>query len=57
MSIARDPYPALRTKVTSQTRQVTLLKRFTPAAAFEAGARRSFNLQASDMALADRLRT
>ena len=57
VSIASDPHPALRTKVTRQTRQVMLLKRFTPAAAFEAGVRRSFNLHASDMALADRLRT
>jgi NAD(P)-dependent dehydrogenase (short-subunit alcohol dehydrogenase family) len=48
VSIARDPHPALRNKVTRQTRQVTLLKRFTPTAAFEAGVRRSFNLQTSD---------
>lgn len=51
VSIASDPHPALRNKVTKQTRQVTLLKRFTPAAAFEAGVRRSFNLQTSDTAL------
>jgi NAD(P)-dependent dehydrogenase (short-subunit alcohol dehydrogenase family) len=51
VSIARDPQPALRNKVTRQTRQVTLLKRFTPAAAFEAGVRRTFNLQTSDTAL------
>jgi NAD(P)-dependent dehydrogenase (short-subunit alcohol dehydrogenase family) len=51
VSIARDPHPALRTKVTKQTRQTTLLKRFTPAAAFEAGIRRSFNLRTSDTTL------
>ena len=50
VSIARDPHPALRKKVTKQTRQITLLKRFTPAAAFEAAVRRSFNLQTSDTA-------
>jgi len=50
VSIARDPHPALRNKVTRQTRQVTLLKRLTPAAVFEAGVRRSFKLQASDTA-------
>jgi len=44
VSIARDPHPALRNKVTGQTRQVTLLKRFTPAAVFEAGIRSSFKL-------------
>jgi NAD(P)-dependent dehydrogenase (short-subunit alcohol dehydrogenase family) len=44
VSIASDPHPALRNKVTKQTRQVMLLKRFTPAAAFEAGIRRSFKL-------------
>jgi hypothetical protein len=51
VSIARDPHPALRTKVTKQTRQVTLLKRFTPAAAFEVGVRRSFKLHTSHTAL------
>src|SRR5215470_6630142 len=50
VSIAGDPHPALRKKVTKQTRQVTLLKRFTPAAAFEAGIRRSFKLSTSDTA-------
>jgi len=47
VSIASDPYPALRNKVTKQTRRTTLLKRFTPAAAFEAGVRRSFKLHTS----------
>jgi len=47
VSIASDPHPALRKKVTKQARQIMLLKRFTPAAAFEAGVRRSFKLQAS----------
>jgi len=51
VSIATDPHPALRNKVTKQTRQITLLKRFTPAAAFEAGVRRSFKLRASDTLL------
>ena len=51
VSIASDPHPALRNKVTKQTRQVTLLKRFIPAAAFEAGIRRNFKLQGSDMAV------
>src|SRR5215468_142610 len=51
VSIAGDPHPALRNKVTKQTRQVTLLKRFTPAAAFEAGIRRSFKQHISDTAL------
>jgi len=51
VSIARSPHPALRNKVTKQTRQVTLLKRFTPAAAFEAGIRRSFKQHISDTAL------
>jgi NAD(P)-dependent dehydrogenase (short-subunit alcohol dehydrogenase family) len=51
VSIARDPHPALRKKVTKQARQTTLLKRFTPAAAFEAGVRRSFRLRTSDTAL------
>lgn len=51
VSIASDAHPPLRNKVTKQTRQVTLLKRFTPAAAFEAGVRRSFKLRASATAL------
>jgi NAD(P)-dependent dehydrogenase (short-subunit alcohol dehydrogenase family) len=51
VSIASDPHPALRNKVTKQTRQITLLKRLTPAAAFEAAVRRSFKLQTSDTAL------
>jgi len=44
VSIASDPHPALRNKVTKQTSRVTLLKRLAPAAAFEAGIRRSFKL-------------
>jgi NAD(P)-dependent dehydrogenase (short-subunit alcohol dehydrogenase family) len=44
VSIASDPHPALRNKVTRQTRQVTLLKKLAPAAVFEAGMRRSFKL-------------
>jgi NAD(P)-dependent dehydrogenase (short-subunit alcohol dehydrogenase family) len=51
VSIASGPRPALRNKVTTQTRQVTLLKRLAPAAAFEAGVRRSFKLQPSDTPL------
>jgi len=53
-SIAGDPRPPLRNKITKEARQFTLLKWMLPSDAFEAGVRRGFKLEASDAALSAR---
>jgi NAD(P)-dependent dehydrogenase (short-subunit alcohol dehydrogenase family) len=47
-SIAGDPHPALRNKITREARQFTLLKWLLPPDAFEAGVRRGFRLHGTD---------
>jgi NAD(P)-dependent dehydrogenase (short-subunit alcohol dehydrogenase family) len=44
VALATDSHPPLRTKITKEARQFTLLKWLLPAGAFEAGVRRGFGL-------------
>ena len=44
VALATDSHPPLRTKITREARQFTLLKWALPAGAFEAGVRRGFRL-------------
>ena len=46
-SLATTEHPPLRTRVTREARQFTLLRRILPAGAFESGIRRGFRLTAT----------
>jgi len=46
-ALAAAAHPPLRTRITKEARQFTLLRRILPAGAFESGVRRGFRLTAT----------